>query len=148
MNANVPFGKVYVDEINFQTKAELEWKDLTVSVQECIKKSNMKNGIANISVPGSTGSIISIESEDGLLKDLMSIIEELAPRQGIKNYQHEERWHDGNAHSHLRATFLGASLTLPFFESKLNLGTWQQIVFVEFDIRPRNRKVFVSCLGI
>jgi len=96
-------------------------------------------------VPGATGAVTTIEYEPGLLKDLPAILERISPK-GME-YEHELRWHDGNGHSHCRASILGPSLTVPFVDKKLTLGTWQQIVFVELDVRSRNRKLIVQIIG-
>lgn len=140
--------KVVTTQISFCTKAEQDWKDLTSDIQKIIEKSKILNGLVNVSAPGSTGSVLTIEAEKGLIEDLLGFVEEYLPRQGLKNYKHELRWHDGNAHSHLRSTLLGSNITLPIINGELILGTWQQIVFIEFDIRSRNRTVYVHCFGI
>jgi secondary thiamine-phosphate synthase enzyme len=94
---------------------------------------------------GSTGSIVSIEYEEGLLKDFPEAMERLAPIEAV--YEHHLRWQDGNGHSHVRASVVGPSLTVPFVDSRLTLGTWQQVTFVDFDNRSRSRKVEVMLVG-
>ena len=133
------------DEINFETSHEGDIIDITGSVQKAVKKSKLSHGIACVFVPGATGAITTIEYEPGLLADLPDALERLFPR-GI-TYQHELRWHDGNGHSHVRASFLGPSITVPFREKMLVLGTWQQIVFLELDNSARRRKVIVQMVG-
>src|SRR5213594_2756364 len=106
---------------------------------------DIKNGVVFLFVPGSTAALTTIEHEPGLLVDLPSMLERVAPRDGP--YEHERRWHDGNGHSHIRASLIGPDLSVPFERKKLMLGTWQQIVFIEFDVRPRNRTVIVNSMG-
>ncbi|MFX0097429.1 MAG: secondary thiamine-phosphate synthase enzyme YjbQ [Candidatus Hodarchaeota archaeon] len=110
-----------------------------------VSKSGLSDGIATIFVPGATGAVTTIEYEPGLLKDLPAILERISPKD--MEYEHELRWHDGNGHSHCRASILGPSLTVPFVDKRLTLGTWQQVVFVELDVRPRNRKLIVQIIG-
>ncbi|HEQ79247.1 MAG TPA: YjbQ family protein [Euryarchaeota archaeon] len=111
--------------------------DITGLVEDIIREKKFLNGAVLIFVPGSTGALSTLEYEPGLLKDIPIALERLFPK-GI-TYQHDETWHDGNGHSHIRATFIGPSLTLPVCEGKLVLGTWQQIVFLEFDNKHRKR---------
>ncbi|HSD58806.1 MAG TPA: secondary thiamine-phosphate synthase enzyme YjbQ, partial [Methanotrichaceae archaeon] len=101
--------------------------------------------IAVLFVPGATGALTTIEHEPGLVHDLGEVLERLVP-QDIE-YAHNQRWHDGNGHSHIRASLIGPSITVPFLESRLMLGTWQQIVFLEMDNRPRRRKIIVQIMG-
>jgi secondary thiamine-phosphate synthase enzyme len=136
---------LYKDVINLETKGEMDIVDITYEVQKIVEESGIKNGIACIFCPGSTGAITTIEYEDGLLYDLPNALEKIAPKNAY--YKHEERWHDGNGHSHVRASIIGPSLTVPVENGRLILGTWQQIVFVECDIRPRSRKIIVHIVG-
>jgi secondary thiamine-phosphate synthase enzyme len=119
--------------------------DITHTVENTVKKSGLKTGICTIFCTGSTGSITTIEYEEGLLRDFPVAMERLAPREAV--YEHHLRWHDGNGHSHIRASILGPSLTVPFVNGKLTLGTWQQITFVDFDNRPRSRRLEVVLIG-
>lgn len=119
--------------------------DITQAVEETVNKSGMDTGICTVFCVGSTGSITTIEYEDGLLKDFPEAMERVAPKDAI--YEHHLRWRDGNGHSHVRASILGPSLTVPFVNSKLTLGTWQQITFVDFDARPRSRSLEVVIIG-
>ena len=119
--------------------------DITHDVQEIVEESGIENGIALIFCPGSTGAITTIEYEDGLLYDLPNALEKIAPKNAY--YRHEEKWHDGNGHSHVRASIIGPSLTVPIENRRLILGTWQQIVFVECDVRARRRKIIVHIVG-
>ena len=119
--------------------------DITKSVQNEIIQSGIESGICTVFCPGSTGSIITIEYEDGLLKDFPNAMERIAPVDAV--YEHHLRWHDGNGHSHVRASIVGPSLTIPFVNRHLTLGTWQQITFVDYDVRTRDRSLQVMILG-
>jgi secondary thiamine-phosphate synthase enzyme len=119
--------------------------DITKSVQNEIIQSGIESGICTVFCPGSTGSIITIEYEDGLLKDFPKAMERIAPVDAV--YEHHLRWHDGNGHSHVRASIVGPSLTIPFVNRHLTLGTWQQITFIDYDVRPRDRSLQVMILG-
>jgi len=131
--------------IELNTKGEMDIIDITHDVQEIVEESGIENGIALIFCPGSTGAITTIEYEDGLLYDLPNALEKIAPKNAY--YRHEEKWHDGNGHSHVRASIIGPSLTVPIENRRLILGTWQQIVFVECDVRARRRKIIVHIVG-
>ncbi len=131
--------------INIKSKRENDMIDLTKKISEAILESDISNGIVTIFVKGSTGSITTIEYEPGLSKDFPSMLSRLAPKD-IK-YGHEELWHDGNSHSHVKASLVGSSLTVPFTDSILYLGTWQQIVFVELDTKSRDRDIILQIIG-
>jgi secondary thiamine-phosphate synthase enzyme len=133
------------ERIDFITRDEGDIIDLTGKVQKAVKKSPLTNGIACVFVPGATGALTTIEYEPGLLKDLPDALDRLFPRD--ITYQHQLRWHDGNGHSHVRASVIGPSLTVPFNNKQLILGTWQQIVFLELDNGARQRKVIVQMVG-
>ena len=133
------------ERISFKTKHEGDIVDITPHVQKAVRRSKLANGIACVFVPGATGAITTIEYEPGLLEDLPAALDRLFPRD--ITYQHQLRWHDGNGHSHVRASFLGPSLTVPFSDSQLILGTWQQIVFLELDNSARSRNVIVQLVG-
>jgi len=132
-------------ELRFRTHREGEIIDITDKTQRVVESSRMRSGVAVLFVPGSTGAITTIEYEPGLLADLPVALERLAPKDA--SYEHEKRWHDGNGHSHIRASMIGPDLSVPFRDKKLTLGTWQQIVFLELDIRPRDRTVIVQLVG-
>ena len=119
--------------------------DITKSVQDLVNQSGLDSGICTVFCPGSTGSIITIEYEDGLLRDFPDAMERIAPTDAT--YKHHLRWHDGNGHSHVRASIVGPSLTIPFVNGHLTLGTWQQITFVDYDVRSRERNLQVMILG-
>ncbi|MEI8003512.1 MAG: secondary thiamine-phosphate synthase enzyme YjbQ [Methanothrix sp.] len=130
--------------LEFETQSG-EVLDITDEVQGALQSTSVQAGVVTVFIQGSTGAITTIEFEDGLVADLAEALQRLAPRE--IDYAHNERWHDGNGHSHIRAALLGPSLTVPFVEGRLTLGTWQQIVFLELDNRPRQRKVIVQILG-
>jgi len=136
---------VYSDQVNIKTDGEVDIVDITEEIQNSIDKSKLKDGIICIFVPGSTGTLTTIEYEPGLMKDLPQALEKIAPK-GIY-YNHHETWHDDNGHSHVRASLMGPSITVPFRNKKLIHGTWQQIVFVELDTSPRNREIIVQIVG-
>ena len=119
--------------------------DITGEVQKVVSSSKMSAGICTVFVSGSTGSIITIEYEDGLLKDFPEAMERLVPTDAV--YEHHVRWRDGNGHSHVRASIIGPSMTIPFVNGKLTLGTWQQVTLVDFDNRARARNVEVMLIG-
>ncbi len=136
---------VLTEHISVKTKGEVDIIDLTDKVEGAVENSGLSKGIVTIFVPGSTGALTTIEYEPGLLQDFPAALERIAGRD--ISYEHETRWHDGNGHSHVRASLLGPSLTVPFNDSKLILGTWQQIVFVELDVRSRARNLVVQIIG-
>ncbi len=136
---------VHTENIELETRGEVQIIDITDMVERAVERSEVREGIALVFVPGSTGAITTIEYEPGLLHDLPEALERLFPR-GIV-YQHHERWHDGNGHSHVRASFMKPDLCVPVTSGSLELGTWQQIVFVELDNKPRRRRIVVKVVG-
>lgn len=135
----------FAETIELKTKGEVEIRNLTRDVEGIIQRSGLRSGLACIFSSSSTSAITTLEHEPGLLQDLPQALERLFPRE--LPYAHEERWHDGNGHSHVRAAFLGPSLSVPFQEGRPVLGTWQQVVFVELDNKPRQRRVRVQLVG-
>lgn len=135
---------VYQDTIAVQTE-EMDIVDISQQAQQVVDASGIQNGIACIFNPGSTGAVTTIEHEPGLLEDLPAALERIAPRD--ITYRHEERWHDGNGHSHIRASLVGPSLSVPVTDGQLQIGTWQQIVFVECDVKSRQRSLLVQIIG-
>jgi secondary thiamine-phosphate synthase enzyme len=119
--------------------------DITESTSKAIKDSKLKQGIVTIFIAGSTAAVTTIEYEPGLKADFPKMLSRIAPED--IEYEHDKTWHDGNGHSHVRASLVGPSLTIPFKDSKLLLGTWQQIVVVEMDIRQRERKIILQVIG-
>ena len=131
--------------IQFKTNGKNDMINLTEELKNLVLNSSISSGNILIFFPGATGALSSIEYEPGLIKDFPELMERLIPWQ--QQYHHNETWHDGNGHSHLRATLIGPSLSVPFENSELILGTWQQIVFLEFDNKPHNRKIAVQLMG-
>ena len=136
---------VYNDEIKIKTKGEVDIIDITSEIQKTADKSKIKNGIICVFNPGSTGSLTTIEYEPGLKKDFPKALEKIAPKN--EYYNHHETWHDDNGHSHVRASLMGPSITLPLINGKIVHGTWQQFVFVELDTSNRNRRLIVQIVG-
>jgi secondary thiamine-phosphate synthase enzyme len=136
---------VFQESISIKTHGHGDMQDLTDSVSQIVGQAGFKTGIAQIFVVGSTGAIGSIEFEPGLKKDLPQMLDRLIPPS--REYGHEQAWHDGNGHSHLQATLLGPSLTVPVSDGKPVLGTWQQIIHLECDVRPRDRTIVVTVMG-
>ena len=137
--------KVLTELISFSTKGFNDIKDITPLVIEKLKNSNLKNGIITLFVPGSTGGLTTMEYEPGLIKDISDLLEKIIPSN--VPYAHNKTWGDGNGFSHLRASLIGPSLTVPFSNGELLLGTWQQIIFIDFDNRPRSRKLVIQIIG-
>lgn len=136
---------VETKSLRIQSKKENEIIDITEKVADVVKNSRVKNGIITIFVSGSTGALTTIEFEPGLLQDFPKMLSRLAPNN--IDYAHEQMWHDGNGRSHVKASLVGPSLTIPFINQNLALGTWQQIVFVELDIRNRTRNLVLQIIG-
>ena len=135
----------YYKELNFSTKGENDMIDITNDIQQVINESKLSEGIACVFCPGSTGSITTIEFEPGLQKDFPEALNEIAPKE--KYYAHHETWHDDNGRSHVKASLIGPGITIPFHNMQLIHGTWQQIVFIDFDTHPRNRQIIIQLLG-
>ncbi|MCH8152779.1 MAG: YjbQ family protein [Planctomycetes bacterium] len=132
-------------QISIETTGHRHMTDLTDEVARIVAESGINTGTANVFNVGSTAAVGIIEFEPGLQSDLPDILDKLMPPG--RDYGHEEAWHDGNAHSHLQATVLGASLTVPVADGRPVLGTWQQIIHLECDTRPRTRSIVVTVLG-
>ena len=128
-----------------ETTGQGDIRDISSFVRQAVSESSFLVGITTVAVVGSTAGITTIEYEPGAIADFNRLLEQLAPRDGA--YQHHERWGDDNGSSHVRAALIGPSLTVPFTHSTLQLGTWQQIVLVECDTRPRRRQVVVQIIG-
>ena len=137
--------EVETHSINFKTNSNCDIIDITGKVEAVLSESSFDEGNVLLFAGGSTAGITTIEYEPGLLKDYPKFFDRIAPVN--INYEHDNTWHDGNGHSHVRASLQGASLTVPFVNGSLTLGTWQQIIFVDFDNRSRNREVVVQLMG-
>src|SRR3989304_2350892 len=136
---------VKTQSMKIETKGETDLIDITRKVENFVKDSGITSGIVTVFVPGSTAGITTIEYESGAIKDFQRAIERIAPKN--IHYDHDARWGDGNGYSHIRAALLGPSITVPFSSSSLLLGTWQQIVLVDFDNRSRKRDVILQIIG-
>jgi len=138
--------KVATRSFEVKSRGEDEVIDLTPNVQEAVATSGLSSGVATVFVVGSTAAITTMEFEPGLVKDFPEMLGRAAPKNGVE-YDHQKRWHDGNGHSHVKASLVGPSLSIPFVDGRFVLGEWQQVVMVEFDVRPRTRKVVVQIIG-
>jgi secondary thiamine-phosphate synthase enzyme len=134
-----------VNHIFLTTRGNTDIIDISLKVQECIDSCGLQNGLVTIFCPSSTSGITTIEYESGVLEDLNRIFNEIVPKE--YSYQHDEAWHDGNGYSHIRAALLKASISIPLMDGRLTLGTWQQIVFIDFDTRPRKREIIIQIIG-
>ncbi|MGQ4915617.1 MAG: secondary thiamine-phosphate synthase enzyme YjbQ [Candidatus Asgardarchaeia archaeon] len=132
---------VFRKDLHFRTKGEIDIIDITYEVEKVVSESKVKDGTVTVFVPGSTGAITTIEYEPNLIQDFKEIIEQVFPRSF--HYRHPV-----NGRSHVRASSIGPGVTIPISNGRLTLGTWQQIVFVEFDTRPRSRTVIVQVMGV
>lgn len=128
-----------------ETEKELDIINITKKTQQMVKDSDIEEGIATLFVSGSTAAITTIEYESGLIHDISEALERLFPKDMY--YKHHEKWHDGNGHSHIRASFIGQSFTAPVTGGKLELGTWQQIILCDMDVKSRRREVIVKIIG-
>jgi len=137
--------RVVSRRIRFSTRGNVDIVNLTERVVRNLEETGLERGIVNIFIPGATAAVTTMEYEPGLVEDFPTVIERMVPKE--KAYLHDETHLDKNAHSHLRATLLGPSLTVPFEKGELILGTWQQIIFVDFDNRPRKREVILQIIG-
>ena len=136
---------VITKSIRLRTKGETDLVDITAEVGEGVRGSGLSAGIVTVFIPGSTAGVTTIEYEGGAIQDFREAIDRIAPRN--IHYHHDARWGDGNGYAHVRAALQGASLTVPFSSSELILGTWQQIIVVDFDNRPRTREVILQIIG-
>ena len=136
---------VITKNIQIKSKSENDIIDITHQVSNIVKESKIENGAVIVFIVGSTAAITTIEYEPGLQKDFPEMLSRLAPKD--IEYAHDNTWHDGNGHSHVRASLIGPSLTIPIVDGKMTLGTWQQIVVLELDTRPRNRNVILQLIG-
>jgi secondary thiamine-phosphate synthase enzyme len=136
---------VLTKTVQIKSKGENDMIDITQETAALIGEGNLKNGIITVFVAGSTAAVTTIEYEPGLKSDFRNMLSRIAPHD--IDYEHDNTWHDGNGHSHVRASLVGPSLTIPFRNRSLMLGTWQQIVLVEMDTHPRQRSVIIQILG-
>ncbi len=136
---------VISEKVSLSTKGNGDIVDITPQVAEKVAQSGLEGGTVTLFISGSTAGLTTIEYEPGLIADLKEMWRRLVPED--ISYQHDQRWGDGNGHAHVRASLLGASLVIPFADKMLALGTWQQVVVVDFDNRPRSRQVIVEIMG-
>ena len=137
--------KIIQESMELSTKGFTDIVDITAEVQEMVEKAGLSEGHVIVFIPGATAGVTTIEYEPGLLKDLPEALEKVAPMG--KTYHHDDTWGDGNGFSHVRAALTGPSLTVPFSKGRLTLGTWQQIIIMDFDNRSRTRRVAVQLVG-
>lgn len=137
--------RVITANISLHTRGNTDILDITEQVAGSLRTSGLRNGILTVFCPSSTSALTTVEYEPGCLADLRRLFDEILPSN--REYAHNARWGDGNGHSHARAALLGASFTVPFVNGQLTLGTWQQIIYVDFDTRPRSRQLIVQMLG-
>ena len=136
---------VITKSIQLSTRGNSEVHDITGQVAQAVVESSLENGTVTIFCPSATSALTTIEYESGVVRDLGRLLEEIIPVN--RPYAHDAAWGDGNGHSHVRSALMGPSLTVPFVKRRLTLGTWQQIVFLDFDIRPRQRELVVQIIG-
>jgi len=136
---------LFSDTIEINTKGFSDTIDITEKVTTIAEKSGIDNGLVTVFCKGSTGTVTTIEYEPGVIKDLQRVLEKIAPSN--VPYEHDKRWGDGNGFSHVRAALMKPSLSIPLIDKKLTLGTWQQIVFIDFDNRARHRTIVVQIIG-
>lgn len=145
MGVNEEARMAFQRTFQLETTGNGHVQDITPSVASIVLAAGIASGIVHVFNVGSTASIAAIECEPGLQRDLPEMLDRLIPPS--RDYGHEKTWHDGNGHSHLQATLLGASVTVPITDGKLTLGSWQQIVHVECDVHPRSRRIVVTVVG-
>jgi secondary thiamine-phosphate synthase enzyme len=131
--------------LSLQTQGNADMHDITSEVAQAVHESGLTDGIVTVFTSSSTSGLTTIEFESGALNDLKRVFDEIVPPN--RDYAHNLRWGDGNGHSHVRAALLGPGLTVPFSGGRLLLGTWQQIIFIDFDVRPRRRELVVQIMG-
>src|SRR3990172_3371715 len=136
---------VKTTSISISTRGNADIHDITDQITNAVSKSGLRDGAVTVFCPSSTSALTTIEYESGALSDLRRLFDEIIPEN--REYAHKARWHDGNGHSHIRAALLGPSLTIPFVDGRLTLGTWQQVIYVDFDTGPRQRKLVVQLIG-
>lgn len=136
---------VITKKIKINSKGDTDIIDITSMVINALSGVKINSGLVTVFVSGSTGGLTTVEYEPGLVQDLKNFFEKIVPKSG--KYEHDLRWHDGNGHAHVRASLLGPSISMPFIKGELQLGTWQQIIFIDFDNKPRSRDLIVQILG-
>jgi len=136
---------IITGEIRLQTRGECDIQDITRQVAEVVRGTGLSDGVVTVFTPSATSGLTTIEYESGALADLERLLDETVPPD--RDYRHNLRWGDGNGHSHVRAALIGPSITIPFVDGRLTLGTWQQLIFMDFDNRSRSRRLVVQIMG-
>jgi len=136
---------VKTGSISLTTHGETDIHDITDMIADIVSQSRLKAGTVTVFCPSSTSALTTIEHENGALSDLKRLFDEIIPQN--REYAHNARWRDGNGHSHIRAALLGPSLTIPFVDKQLTLGTWQQVIYLDFDNKPRKRELILQMIG-
>jgi len=136
---------VQTRSLSLNTKGDADIHDLTEAIHQEVLASGITSGLVTVFCPSSTSGVTTIEYEPGACSDLRRLFDELAPPG--RAYAHEAAWHDGNGHSHVRAALLGPSMSIPFVDRRLTLGTWQQVIYIDFDTRPRRRELVLQLIG-
>jgi len=136
---------VITTSLSLSTRGNADVHDITEQVAGAVAQSGLKGGVVTVFCPSSTSALTTIEYEPGCVSDLRRLFDEIVPPN--RPYAHEAAWGDGNGHSHMRAALLGPSLSVPFVGGRLTLGTWQQVIYVDFDVRPRRRELVVQIVG-
>ncbi len=136
---------VKTGSIQLSTQGNADVKEITGHIAQVVNDSEISSGTVTIFCPSSTSALTTIEYESGCVSDLRRLFEEIIPQN--REYAHNAKWHDGNGHSHIRAALLGPSLTIPFVDGTLTLGTWQQVIYVDFDVRSRSRELVLQIIG-
>ena len=136
---------IFHTQIPLETRGNTDIHDITRQADQAVRQSGVQQGLLTLFTPSATSALTTIEYESGALEDLRRALDTLAPPQA--EYQHNLRWGDGNGHSHLRAALLGPSICVPIRQGRLTLGTWQQLIFLDFDVRPRDRKLECQIIG-
>lgn len=137
--------KVITKELSYRSRGNTDIIELSTDLEKLLSKQEIESGLVTVFVVGSTAGITTIEYESGLVEDFQKMFERLIPQN--TRYAHNDRWHDGNGYAHVRASLLGSSCIIPLVNHKLCLGTWQQVILVDFDNRPRERKIIVQIMG-
>jgi secondary thiamine-phosphate synthase enzyme len=136
---------VITDSVELDTRGRTHILDITAQLSECVERAGLASGVLTVFVPGATAGLTTIEYEPGLLADLPAVFEKIAPVN--YPYQHHDTWNDDNGSAHVRAALVGPSISIPFVSGRLTLGTWQQVVLMDFDTRPRHRRLIVQIVG-
>jgi secondary thiamine-phosphate synthase enzyme len=145
MQSNEENEMVRTGSIQLSMRGNADVKEITAQISQIVRESQLKNGTVTIFCPSSTSALTTIEYESGCVNDLRRLFDEIIPPN--REYAHNARWRDGNGHSHVRAALLGPSLTIPFVEGSLTLGTWQQVIYIDFDNKSRQRELVLQIIG-